>query len=174
MKKIILSLAVVSLLWSCKPAENAVSLKVISEVNVTIDLNNVQNDKVMVTVQAPTLTTDATVYSVPKIIPGTYMVDNYGKMIDDFKAYDKKGNELVTSKVNVNSWSIQNAKSLDKVTYWVNDTFDSEKGNGFGKDQIFSPAGTNIDAGKNFMLNNHGFVGYFCRWRTRRRCSRPS
>jgi predicted metalloprotease with PDZ domain len=50
---------------------------------------------------------------------------------------------------------------LVKITYLVNDTFDTEKGGGFGQNDIFSPAGTNIDAGKNFMLNMHGFVGYF-------------
>jgi hypothetical protein len=27
--------------------------------------------------------------------------------------------------------------------------------------KIFSPAGSNIDAGKNIMLNTHCFVGYF-------------
>ncbi|MES2748506.1 MAG: PDZ domain-containing protein, partial [Bacteroidota bacterium] len=68
---------------------------------------------------------------------------------------------LSITKVDENSWSIKNATALTKITYWVNDTYDSETGGGFGKDEIFSPAGTNIVAGKNFMLNNHGFVGYF-------------
>ena len=51
-----------------------------------------------------------------------------------------------------------NGKSLDKISYWVNDTFDSE---GEQKEAVFSPAGTNILAGENFVLNLHGFVGYF-------------
>jgi predicted metalloprotease with PDZ domain len=160
MKKTILSIAIVSLIWSCKPATVATS-STANDVAVTIDLNNVKDDKVMVSVTAPTITSDEIVYSVPKIIPGTYMVDNYGKLIENFKALDKKGAELSITKVDENSWSIKNAKSLSKITYWVNDTYDTESGGGFGKDEIFSPAGTNIDAGKNFMLNNHGFVGYF-------------
>jgi hypothetical protein len=60
-----------------------------------------------------------------------------------------------------NTWKISNAKSLTSVTYYVNDTYDIETGRGFGKEEVFSPAGTNILEGKNFMLNNHGFVGYF-------------
>ena len=159
MKKFILSIAIVSLIWSCKPAQTATSP--INEVNVTIDLNNVKDDKVMVTIDAPTITSEEIVYNFPKIIPGTYMVDNYGKLIDEFKAFDKKGNQLAITKVDINSWSIQNAKTLSKITYWVNDTYDIEGGSGFGKDEIFSPAGTNIEAGINFMINNHGFVGYF-------------
>jgi predicted metalloprotease with PDZ domain len=43
----------------------------------------------------------------------------------------------------------------------VNDTYDIETGKGFGSDEIFSPAGSNIEAGKNIMLNTHCFVGYF-------------
>lgn len=161
MKKIILSLALVSLFVSCKPTANVQSETQAPEVDVTIDLNNVKDDKVMVTVNAPLITTNEIVYNMPKIIPGTYMVDNYGKFIDDFKAFDKTGKPMEIAKVDENSWSIKNAQKLSKVTYLVNDTYDSEKGSGFGNDQVFSPAGTNILEGKNFMLNNHGFVGYF-------------
>ena len=68
---------------------------------------------------------------------------------------------MEVKKTDENSWSISNAKTLDKITYWVNDTFDTEKGEGFGSADIFSPTGSNIEAGKNVMLNTHCFVGYF-------------
>ncbi len=161
MKKIILSLALVSLLFSCKPSSSVISKATASEVDVTIDLNNIKDDKVQVTVTAPEITTTEVVYNFPKIIPGTYSVDDYGKYIEDFKAFDKKGNALTVTKLDDNSWTIQNATSLGKVTYLVNDTYDTEKGGGFGAGSIFSPSGTNISDGKNFMVNNHGFVGYF-------------
>lgn len=163
MKKIILSISALMLLYSCKTA----SPTVVSETNnkqdvsVTIDLNTIVDDKVKVTVSAPTFSTDEVVYHLPKIIPGTYSEDDYGKLIEDVKAFDKKGTPLTVTKLDTNSWTIKNAKSLDKITYLVNDTYDSEGGRGFGKEDIFSPAGTNIAEGKNFMLNNHGFVGYF-------------
>lgn len=159
MKKIFLSLALVSLLYSCKPTA-ALQNSSVQEVNVNIDLNNVKDDKVMVTVSAPTITTDEIVYHIPKIIPGTYSEDDYGKFIDNVNAFDKKGKKLEVTQLDANSWTIKNAKSLDKITYWVNDTYDIESGGGFGRG-VFSPAGTNILEGKNFMLNNHGFVGYF-------------
>lgn len=159
MKKIFLSLALVSLLYSCKPTA-ALQNNSVQEVNVNIDLNNVKDDKVMVTVSAPTITTDEIVYHIPKIIPGTYSEDDYGKFIDNINAFDKKGKKLEVTQLDTNSWTIKNAKSLDKITYWVNDTYDIESGGGFGRG-VFSPAGTNILEGKNFMLNNHGFVGYF-------------
>jgi predicted metalloprotease with PDZ domain len=159
MKKLILS-AIVTLTLS---QFNVLAQKkpATQEVKVSIDLNNVKDDKVMVTVSPPNLKSEEVVFHIPKTVPGTYSADNYGKLIDDLKALDKAGKELTVTKTDDNSWKISNAKNLSKVTYWVNDTYDTETGRGFGKNEIFSPAGTNIDEGKNFMLNNHGFVGYF-------------
>ncbi len=126
------------------------------EILVTMDLVNVADDKVSVTVNAPKITSDKITYHIPKIIPGTYSEDDYGKFIDDFRALDKKGKELKVEKLDKNSWQILGAKNLAKISYKVNDTYDVE-----GTHDIFSPAGINILAGENFMLNMHGFVGYF-------------
>jgi predicted metalloprotease with PDZ domain len=157
MKKIILGVAIATLFISYQTSAQA---KNIQKVAVSIDLTNVKDDKVQVTVLAPAITEKEIVYNLPKIIPGTYSVDDYGKFIDDFTALDSKGNALEVSKLDENSWKIKNASKLNKVTYWVNDTFDIEGNGGFGKG-VFSPAGTNIIEGKNFLINNHGFVGYF-------------
>ena len=130
-------------------------------IQVGINLNEVTNDQVLVTVNAPKSTSDEITYRIPKTVPGTYSEDNYGKYIENLKAFDKKGNLLTVKKTDENSWTISKAKTLSKITYLVNDTFDSEKGTGFGQDDVFSPAGSNINAGENFMINTHCFVGYF-------------
>lgn len=163
MKKIFFALAFVSVFWSCKTVgtTTTTSKPGTESIAVAINLNDIKDDKVMVTITSPKITIDEVTYSIPKIVPGTYSIDNYGKYIEDFKAFDSKGNTLPVTKTDDNTWSIKNAKTIAKITYLVNDTFDTEKGSGFGNSDIFSPAGTNIDAGKNFMLNMHGFVGYF-------------
>lgn len=160
MKKIIFAFAFASIFWSCKTTSSA-TVATKEEVQVSINLNEVKDDKVLVTVTPPKINFDEITYSIPKIVPGTYSEDNYGKYIDDLKAYDAKGNLLNVKKTDLNSWSITNAKNLKTITYLVNDTFDTEVGGGFGKEDVFSPAGTNIDAGVNFVINMHGFVGYF-------------
>ena len=154
MKKIALALAVVSSLWSFDAAAQKSAKQ--TSIKVAIDLNGVKDDKVPVTVMAPSIASDKTTYHIPKTVPGTYSTDNYGKYVDDLKAFDAKGKELTVTKKDDNSWEIAGAKKLAKVTYLVNDTYDIED-----QHDVFSPAGTNIDAGKNFMLNMHGFVGYF-------------
>jgi predicted metalloprotease with PDZ domain len=161
MKKIIFAFAFASFLWSCKTASSSTASSLKEEIQVNINLNDIKNDKVLVTVLSPKIKTDEITYHIPKTVPGTYSEDNFGKYIDDLKAFDKKGNALNVKKTDINSWSIANAKTLDKITYLVNDTYDTEKGTGFGGDDIFSPSGSNIDAGKNVMLNTHCFVGYF-------------
>ncbi len=44
------------------------------------------------------------------------------------------------------------------MEYWVNDTWDD---NTNLEQFIFQPGGSNIEAGKNFVINNHAFMGYF-------------
>jgi len=161
MKKIFLAIAFATVLWSCKTANITSVISSKNEVQVSINLAEIKNDKVLVTVNPPTILTDKITYHLPKTVPGTYSEDNFGKYIEDLKAFDIKGNSLEVKKLDMNSWSIANAKSLDKITYLVNDTYDIETGKGFGSDDIFSPSGSNIDAGKNVMLNTHCFVGYF-------------
>jgi len=94
------------------------------------------------------------------VVQGTYAVSDFGKYIDDFKAIDYNGNELPDNKIDTNSWVISDAKKLDKIEYYVNDTFDIETTGGIGGEEPFSPAGTNIED-TNYVLNLHGFIGYF-------------
>ncbi|MEZ4854224.1 peptidase M61 [Flavobacterium sp.] len=162
MKKIILSLAFASFIWSCKTTNTASSTSQ-NEVDVVIDLVNVKDDKVQVTIVPPKFNSETATFMIPKTVPGTYSEDDYGRYIENVIAYDAKGNKLAVAKLDVNSYKINDAKKLSKITYWVNDTFDTEKGGAFtgNSDDIFSPAGTNIKAGENFYVNTHAFVGYF-------------
>ncbi|MFT2009576.1 peptidase M61 [Pontibacter sp. 13R65] len=123
----------------------------------TLDLTKVQNDRVMVTMLAPAISQKEIIYNMPKIVPGTYSISDFGKFINDFKAFDKNGKQLQTEKLDENRWKVTNATALHKITYWVDDTFDTPK----REDMIFEPAGTNIEENKNFLLNTYGFIGYF-------------
>ena len=157
MKKIAIVFLLGIFVYSCGSSKALLTADT-SPVLVKIDLVNVKDDKVMVTVDPGAFTSDEISFFIPKTVPGTYSTDDYGKYIEGLKALDKDGKQLAVSKTDANTWSISNGKNLDKVTYWVNDTYDSE---GDQDEAVFSPAGTNILAGENFVLNLHGFVGYF-------------
>ena len=153
MKKVFLALLFTASMWNFNAYCQSKSA---GQIQVAIDLNNIKEDKVTVTVTPPKLTSAEITYYIPKTVPGTYSIDDYGRFIDNFKAYNKKGGLLTVTKIDDNSWKISNAKQLAKLTYEVNDTFDTE-----ATHEIFSPAGSNIEAGKNIMLNTHAFIGYF-------------
>lgn len=135
---------------------NIATIAQVKPVRISLDLLNVIDDKVSVIVETDKIKADTISYMIPKIVPGTYAIYDFGKYIDTFRAYDKKGNLLPVTKKDDNIWKIEKAKSLVKITYLVNDTYDIE-----GEHDIFSPGGTNILAGQNFVMNLHGFVGYF-------------
>lgn len=123
----------------------------------TVDLTNVVNDRVYVELVPPPLKEKEVTFYFPKIVPGTYSIADYGRYVTDLKALDKKGRTLPVEKIDENSWRIKNSARLARVTYWVDDTWDTRvKG-----PEIFWPAGTNIESGKNFVINTSGFFGYF-------------
>lgn len=127
-----------------------------SKYRVEIDLNNVVKDKLQVIVTTPQISENEIEYHIPKIVPGTYSVYDFGRFTSDFKALDKDGNLLAVDSLSPNRRLIKNASTLSQVSYWVEDTYDTKKGN-----FVFEPGGTNIEKGKNFVLNTYGFVGYF-------------
>lgn len=121
-----------------------------------IDLTKVNNDMIQVFLETPDIKSDKIIYNIPKIVPGTYKIYNFGQYSMDFEAFDKKGYAMSVNRLDDNRWEIENAKNLAKISYWVEDTWDAKVDH-----LIFEPAGTNIEKGENIVLNNHGFFGYF-------------
>lgn len=147
--KYILCLALLLFVASNLQAQNRYEYKV--------DLTNVVDDRLFVELKTPKITTSETVFYLPKIIPGTYAIADYGRFVTEVKAFDKKGKELPVEKLDTNSWKISDAQKLAKVTYWVDDIIDAK----VSGPSVYPMAATNIEAGKNVVLNTSGFFGYF-------------
>jgi predicted metalloprotease with PDZ domain len=157
MKKYILSAALIGLLWSCGASRSLGSVAEVP-IEVTLDLTAVSEDRVPVTVDPGAFKEGPVRFYIPKTVPGTYSEDNYGRYVDSLTAIDYKGKLLEVQRLDDNTWMFPQGAELDRIEYWVNDSYDSEGGL---QEAPFSPAGSNILAGKHFMLNLHGFVGYF-------------
>ncbi|MEM5538639.1 peptidase M61 [Olleya sp. AS48] len=161
MKKLLVTtIATGLLLVGCNSTKTSDKLASQSPIVTSIDLSKVLNDKAPVTINPGRFTEQTVTYRLPRVVQGTYSVSDFGKYVDDFKAFDYKGTELPTVKVDTNTWTIANATQLDYITYNANDTFDQEVTGGIGGEAPFSPAGTNIEP-TNYVLNLHGFIGYF-------------
>ena len=120
-----------------------------------VNLNKLENDGVTVELSTPLIQQASAVFSIPKIIPGTYSIADYGKFISNVKAFDKSGKFLPVTKLNDNQWKISNARSLSKIIYRVDDIYDATQ-----KHKIYPMAATNFEEGKNYVLNMPGIFGF--------------
>lgn len=124
------------------------------EYHYTVDLNHLQGDTLSVTLLTPLQKEKQVRFNLPKIIPGTYAISNYGTFVSDVKAFDKKGKQLPVSRLDTNRWEIKKANKLVKITYTVEDIFDTEQAH-----SVYPMAATNFEA-KNVVLHTPGIFGY--------------
>lgn len=120
-----------------------------------LDLTGVDDDRLEVVLQTPAVDQKSIVFHMPNIIPGTYMESNYGMFVSDFRAFDKRGRSLKVERLGQNSWKINRSHKLDRIQYTVEDTYDTNQEN-----PVYGMSGTNIEAGKNFVIHTPGFFGY--------------
>lgn len=125
----------------------------------SIDLTQVVEDRVKVSIDAKLIHWTAPEQSTynfhfPATIPGTYATLDYGRFIQDFKAYGANGAQLKV-KQKGNTFVIHGQP--ERILYWADDTFDSR----IRKNKVFEPAGTNNQERLNFLLNAAGYFGFF-------------
>lgn len=127
----------------------------------SIDLTKAENDKLKVKLIPPEITDNETVFMFPAIVPGTYAIYNFGRFISEFTVVDKNGVTITHTQTDKNTFKIPNAKNIGYITYTVDDSWDWLAKKDEKEDVVFEPAGTNIEADRNFVINTHGFFGYF-------------
>ena len=123
MKNLVYILFSLIILFGCATLKQNNTRKQI-DINALVDLVNVNDDKVKVVIDPPKISDNEVNFYIPQIVPGTYEYSNFGRFIENIKAFDYKGNELPINQEDDNTWSITEAKKLDKITYLTNDTFD--------------------------------------------------
>jgi predicted metalloprotease with PDZ domain len=121
-----------------------------------VDLTNVKDDKVKVILTPPKITTEEIIFRLPKMVPGTYKIYDFGRFVSEFSVGSPTAVNCPVTRLDDNSWKISNATQILTIEYWVEDTWDTE----IKENKIFEPAGTEIDDAKCIVMNNHGFFGY--------------
>lgn len=162
MKKILYGLSLVVLVNACSPKTGELISEMekpasMTPIEVSLNLAEISNDRVWVEINPGLFTEDTVIYRLPRVVQGTYDVSDFGSFTEDFVAYNYMGDSIEVERLDVNSWAIPNTQMLATLGYYVNDTFDIE---GTETPTPFSPSGTNIEP-DNFVLNLHGFIGYF-------------
>jgi predicted metalloprotease with PDZ domain len=128
-----------------------------SSYHYSIDLTKTDERMLSVELIPPHLTEGKIIFSMPKMVPGTYSIYDFGRFVEDFRAYDLRGKEMAVNHTDVNSWEIDNAENLAKISYKARDTYHADK-----KDNpVFEPAGTDLEKDTCYLLNLHTMLGYF-------------
>jgi predicted metalloprotease with PDZ domain len=122
-----------------------------------IDLQQSGDDKFNVELTPPQIKSKTIVFHLPKTVPGTYSNDDYGYFANDLKAFAKNGKELSVTRLDVNSWQINDANQLAKITYKVDDTFDDKT----RKEKVFEPTGSGVQHDTAYVMNTYTVMGYF-------------
>jgi len=123
----------------------------------TIDLLHIQDDKVTVSFSPPKSNLKQGKFIIPKMVPGYYDAMNFGQYISDFVAFDKTGKEILTERLDQNSWMVHDLKNVTTISYQVADGWDSLQQKTQGAK---SPASTFIKDSV-FVINYNSLVGYF-------------
>lgn len=121
------------------------------------NLNKVNDDKLVVELIPPDISESDAVFNFPAMVPGTYEVYNFGRFISNFKVTGKNGAVINIQKINSDSYKLSPASQIEKISYEVEDSWDTKIKEKF----VFEPGGSNIEDKKNFVFNMHCFFGYF-------------
>lgn len=122
-----------------------------------INLNKVIDDKITIELTPPDMSENEVVFNFPAMVPGTYEVYNFGRFVSNLKAFGKNGTVINVQKLNDDSYKISPASQIQKITYDVEDSWDTK----IKEKIVFEPGGSNIEDNKNFVFNTHCFFGYF-------------
>src|SRR5690606_28464644 len=77
----------------------------------SINLTAVVNDQINVQLIPPVLSENEVIFRLPKIVPGTYSIYDFGRFATDFQVVAKKGETCTVEKLDLNSWKISNAQN---------------------------------------------------------------
>lgn len=133
--------------------------KELTAVKARTSLTGLVDGNLALIVWPPDHAQDTLIYVMPRIVPGTYSISNFGNMLSDVKAYTIAGDTLPIEQMDENRWAIANARNLNRLEYLVAPTFTDPRGK-----HIFEPAGTRFEKDRTFILNSFGIVGFFEGW----------
>jgi predicted metalloprotease with PDZ domain len=139
----------------CAVAITIVSFGQEADLKYTIDLNDRTTDVFNITLEVNNLGDENNIYQFAATAPGTYQTMNLGRFVKNFKAFDKKGNEIPTEKLDVNQWKISTPKKVKKITYQVAETWDTP----VEEFSIYKMCGTSIED-DHVLINAHCIFGY--------------
>ncbi len=118
------------------------------------DLLSLEDDLIDIRIVPPMIEDSVVEFHIPRVVPGTYDVSNFGHFVKDLVALTVDGDTLKSEQLDINRWQIDGAEALFEIRYKMGDSYDEPDG-----PDIFEPSGTSNEEAV-FLLNNFGYLGY--------------
>ncbi len=139
---------------SCTPPQSGEKAGPVVTYNV--DITRPLEDQFDVTITVSGLTSANNVYNMPATAPGTYQNLDFGRYVNEFRAYDASGDLVPVEQTSMNTWTISDPTRVVKVTYKADDTFDTPV-----EGEMPAPmSGSGIDS-TYAAFNTFAVLGYF-------------
>jgi len=122
----------------------------------TIDMTGPSTDTFLVELKVPKLSSSNKIFQFASTAPGAYQVMDIGRFVSDFKAFDKKGREILVKKLQVNQFEISSPQKVKTIRYRVAETFDTP----VRENPIYQMSGSSLEK-DHALINTHCMLGYF-------------
>ena len=121
----------------------------------TVNLKDLDGDLFNVTLDISGLHSQNDLFQFASTAPGTYQVMDIGRFVRDFKAFDKKGNEIAVKRLSDNQFQFSNPKKIRKIVYRIAETWDTP----VDKNVVYKMCGSSIE-NDNVLINGQCVFGY--------------
>ncbi|CAA9371404.1 MAG: hypothetical protein AVDCRST_MAG89-4626 [uncultured Gemmatimonadetes bacterium] len=129
------------------------SLPADAQLHYTVDLRQPRTHAAAVTLRVDSLADS--IFQFAATAPGTYQTMNIGRFVRGLRATDRRGREIPTRQLSVNSWVIGDPSRVRQVTYQVQDTWNTP----VTEFPIYPMAGSAIEE-DHALLNAHALLGF--------------
>ena len=102
-----------------------VSIGILAQQKVYINLNDRSNDTFKVTLFPENLTDDNNIFQFASTAPGTYQIMDIGRFVKSFNALYEDGDQIDVEKISTNQWEIDDPEDVYKIIYTISETWDT-------------------------------------------------
>ena len=121
-----------------------------------VDLTGFEDDLFHVVAIPAGLTAEDRYFDFVAFAPGVHSVLNFGRFVQEVKAFDEAGNELGVEQRDMNRWELAEPTKVARIEYTIEDSFDTE----IQEHRVLPCAGTGIEDDY-VLMNSYGVLGYF-------------
>lgn len=158
MKKLLLFIPILYII-SCAPTK--ITRPEFKETNpqyfydYTLDLTDTISYQFRVDLKIDSLKLDNNIFNFASVIPGSYTIEDFGRLVKEFKVFDSEGKEINSLRISNNRFKFDTPEKVRKICYYVNQTWKFK----FDSNKVSEMSGTCLDK-EHALINTFATFGY--------------